>query len=151
MDRSGIWIGLADLPTYSSAFQAELRNRLFGTAPATLPVMATGGTGHDPNVPELTQQQAEAILEGSRSESVIATLREVVRRQGEFTYGEFIGQLDLTTEEMRGAWSGVTKLVRAATGNRQARLLRWKKREDIWYGSVPEASVVALDAALANF
>jgi hypothetical protein len=147
MDASGIWIGLADLPTYSPAFQAELRDRLFGSAPVTPPAAA----GSDPNVPELTHPQAEAVLEGSRSEAVIATLREVVRRKGEFTYLEFLGQLELTTEEMRGVWSGITKLVRAATGNKQARLLRWKKREDIWHGSVPAASVAALRTALANF
>lgn len=66
------------------------------------------------------------------SEKTRGILKLIVENDGRFLLSQVLQHTDSTPDQLRGAWSGLTKRVRKVTGDGNASLLNWFRTGDDW-------------------
>lgn len=125
------------------ALLLEIQRRVQGTAAVAAPT-GEGQDVVDGNEPaDLSLAQAPRYLEGC-SDKTKRVLRAIVVEGREFRLSALAQSLNLSFDALGGVWGGLTKRTRTILGDKNARLIIWRKNfydaQDTWQDAAGEMS-----------
>ena len=139
---TGIFLSQSALTTLSSSAKAEVL--------ACLSLSAGAGAPASSGPRDFSLFNARKFLERCSTKTSDA-LKEIAKAPlSGFTHTQVANALkiDLSKEDLRGVWGGITKRSRAILADPSARIIEWDYRDNDWHGRVSEVTHQALKTAL---
>lgn len=144
--RGSITIPFSDMLAFSPAVRAEITAYvLAGLGEET---SGQGSDGEEEGIAILSEGEARQFLNNC-SERSLSILSFIVASSGRFRSTDVAALLGTTTDQLRGAWAGLTKRVRTITKDPDAQLLNWFRSSDgEWRGVMAARTVASMRTAL---
>lgn len=95
----------------------------------------------------LDEKDAKEFLNTCRDKTR-EILKLIVDNDGRVLLSQVCFQFENTPDQLKGAWSGLTKRVRTVTRRDDAKLINWFRQGDDWRGVMAHKTVASMRVAL---